>query len=267
MVGVDDHALDLNAYFRRIDYAGPREPSLACLEAVHLAHATHIPFENLDIQLGLPIRLDLATLEDKLVRRRRGGYCFEQNTLFHAVLLRLGFKLETLEARVRFGATELSSRSHMTLRVHLPEGDWLADVGFGGEGLLGPVRWDGEVDDRFGERHRLHPEGRRGVLQVQRPEGWFDLYAVEPEPVYPVDYLVGNHYTSSYPESRFVKTLTAQLPTPGARHLLRNRSYAVQRGAEVETREISDSEELLTLLRETFGLDFPPGTRFRNPEF
>jgi N-hydroxyarylamine O-acetyltransferase len=240
---------------------------LACLEALHLAHATHIPFENLDIQLGLPIRLDLEALEDKLVRRRRGGYCFEHNTLFAAVLERLGFHLETLEARVRFGAKELSSRSHMTLRVKLPEGDFLADVGFGGEGLLGPAAMDGSECRRFGEVHRVVPEGRRQVLQTLKSTGWMDLYAIEPEPVFPVDYLVGNHYTSTYPESRFVKTLTAQLPTPGARHVLRNRTYTVQRGEAVEVRDLAGPEELLDLLRKIFGLAFPPGTRFRNPEF
>lgn len=259
--------MDLRAYFERIGYDGPREPSLGCLEALHLAHATHIPFENLDIQLGLPIRLDLEALDDKLVRRRRGGYCFEQNTLFAAVLERLGFPIETLEARVRFGTTDLSSRGHMTLRVKLDEGDFLADVGFGGEGLLGPVPMDGRQICRFGEVHRLQSEDRRQVLQCLKSSGWMDLYAIEPEPVFPVDYRVGNHYTSTYQESRFVTTLTAQMPTPGARHILRNRTYTVQRGEAVEVRELAGPEELLDLLREVFGLAFPAGTRFRNPEF
>jgi len=259
--------LDLGAYFQRIEYCGPREPSLGCLEALHLGHATHIAFENLDIQLGLPIRLDLEALEDKLVRRRRGGYCFEQNILFAGVLERLGFRIETLEARVRFGGTELSSRGHMTLRVKLPEGEFVADVGFGGEGLLGPVPMDGNECHRYGEIHRVVAEGRRQVLQNLKSTGWMDLYAIEPEPVFPVDYLVGNHYTSTYPESRFVKTLTAQLPTPGARHILRNRTYTVQRGEEVEVRELQTPEELLHVLRDVFRLDFPVGTRFKNPAF
>lgn len=264
---MDGYPLDLGAYFDRIGHDGPREPTLACLEALHLAHATHIPFENLDIQLGLPIPLDLASLEDKLVRRRRGGYCFEQNTLFAAVLRRLGFRLETLEARVRFGLPELTSRGHMALRVQLPGGDWLADVGFGGEGLLGPVPWGGAPHDRFGETFRLQPMGSRTVLQELRPEGWFDFYALEPEPVFPVDYLVANHYTSTFPGSRFVQTLTVQLPSPGIRHILRNRNYTVLRGEEVRSREIGSPEELLQLLGQVFGLDFPPGTRFRNPAF
>lgn len=264
---MDQPTLDLDGYFRRIGYAGPKEPTLRCLEALHLAHATRIPFENLDIQLGRPIRLDLESLQAKLVRGGRGGYCFEHNTLFAAVLERLGFKLDTLEARVRLGNPELSSRSHMTLRVHLPEGPWLADVGFGSQGLLGPVPFGGAEFHRCGDSHRLLPEGGRAVLQSRKPEGWIDLYAVEPEPAHPIDRIVANHYTSTHPESRFVTTLTAQLPTPAGRHVLRNRTYSVVRGGTTEVREVQDPEDLLGLLREVFGLEFPAGTRFRNPEF
>lgn len=259
--------MDLDAYFRRIGYDGPRQPTLRCLEGLHFAHATRIPFENLDIQLGRPIRLDLESLQAKLVSGGRGGYCFEHNTLFAAVLARLGFKLDTLEARVRLGNPELSSRSHLILKVHLAEGPWLADVGFGGEGLLGPVPFGSREFERFGDTHRLVPEGCRTVLQSRKPEGWFDLYAIEPEPIHPIDCIVGNHYTSTYPESRFVTTLTAQLPTPTGRHVLRNRTYSVVRHGQAEIREIEDPEDLLRLLREVFSLDFPAGTRFRNPEF
>jgi N-hydroxyarylamine O-acetyltransferase len=259
--------MDLAAYFRRIDYQGPREPSLRCLEALHLAHATQIPFENLDLQLGLPIHLDLEALQTKLVLGGRGGYCFEQNTLFAAVLARLGFRLDTLEARVRFGNPELSSRSHMVLKVHLPEGEWLADVGFGGEGLLGPIPFGGQVFSCFGDSYRLAEEGRRTVLKCLKPEGWFDFYVIEPEPAHPIDFIVGNHYTSTYPESRFVITLTAQLPGPEQRRILRNRVYTVLGGGQAEVRELRDPEELLQVLRDDFGLDFPVGTRFKNPVF
>src|SRR5580704_9998102 len=96
--------LDLDAYFSRIEYAGDREPTVRTLMDLHLAHATHIPFENLDVMLCRPIRLDLGSIESKLVRNRRGGYCYEQNLLFAAVLERLGFSVALLAARVRFGA-------------------------------------------------------------------------------------------------------------------------------------------------------------------
>src|SRR5438093_5316594 len=102
---------------RRIEYAGSLAPSRQTLDALHLAHATHIPFENLDVLLGRPIRLDLDGLQAKLVRGRRGGYCFEQNLLFAAVLERLGFRVTRLAARVRYGTTRLLPRTHMLMKV------------------------------------------------------------------------------------------------------------------------------------------------------
>jgi len=102
--------IDLAAYLRRVEYEGPLEPTAEVLRALHLAHATHIPFENLDILLGEPIRLDLASLQAKLVGANRGGYCFEQNALFAAVLEEVGFAVTRLAARVRCGGRAWRSR-------------------------------------------------------------------------------------------------------------------------------------------------------------
>src|SRR5260221_833573 len=107
--------LDIEAYFRRIEYAGERKPTLSALHDLHLAHATHIPFENLDVMLRRPIRLDLASIESKLVHNRRGGYCFEQNLLIAAVLEQLGFSVTLLAARVRFGAQRILPRTPLAL--------------------------------------------------------------------------------------------------------------------------------------------------------
>lgn len=259
--------MDLDAYFRRIDHTGPREPTLAALTELHWAHITHIPFENLDVQLGLPVRLDLEALEDKLVRRRRGGYCFEHNNLLLAVLERLGFRAERMEARVRWGHTDLLGRTHLVLRVRLPEGDFLVDAGFGGQGPLAPVPFDGREREAHGEVCRLLPEGRVTVLQRRTAEGWADLYALEPGPVHLIDCVLANHYTSTHPDSGFVRSLTAQMPGPGPRRVLRNRTWTVFGEGLPQVRELSSPEELLDLLRAEFGLDFPAGTRFRTPEF
>ena len=252
----DPHVPDLDRYFRRIGFAGERAPTLATLERLHLAHATTIPFENLDVRLGRRIALDLPSLEAKLVARRRGGYCFEQNTLFAAVLRALGFAVETLEARVRPPeATSVLPRTHMTLRVRLPEGDRLADVGFGADGPLAPVPWDGTPVARGGERHRLAREAEGAhVLRRLAGAAWVDLYAFLPVPAQPVDYLVANHFTSTWPESPFVRNLTAQRATLDALHVLRGRTYTVRRGGESVTRELGE-EEIHALLRETIGLD------------
>jgi N-hydroxyarylamine O-acetyltransferase len=247
---------DLDRYLARVGFTGERSPTLATLERLHLAHATAIPFENLDVRLGRPIRLDLPSLEAKLVARRRGGYCFEQNTLFAAMLRALGFTVDTLEARVRPpGATAVLPRTHMALRVRLPEGDRLADVGFGCDGPLAPVPFDGTPVERGGAWHRLErePDGA-WVLRGRDGGDWTDLYAFGETPALPIDFVVANHFTSTWPESPFVKTLTAQRSTLVARHVLRGRVYTRRRGSEVETRELDD-DAVLALLREPIGLE------------
>src|SRR4051794_3734681 len=135
---------DLASYLDRIGYAGPRRPDLQTLQGVVAAHATSLPFENIDALLGRGIRLDTASLMGKLVGGGRGGYCFEQNTLLLHALRGLGFAVEGFSARVLWGRPEgdPTARSHMLLRVSLPEGDFLADVGFGGVTLTAPLRFE-----------------------------------------------------------------------------------------------------------------------------
>ncbi|HEX9080856.1 MAG TPA: arylamine N-acetyltransferase [Holophagaceae bacterium] len=255
-------SLDLPAYLQRIGFVGDPRPDLATLRTLHLAHAGSIPFENLDIQMGLPVRLDLASLQEKLVRRRRGGYCFEHNTLFQAVLRAVGFEPMPCEARVRYGTMEVLPRTHMLLLVPLEGRMWLCDVGFGGEGLLHPVPLGGEPWAQFLNTYRVMPERGLQVLQSQHGGAWEDLYAFVPEARFPVDYEMANHFTSTHPESRFVRTLTAQLPGPEVRRVLRNRAYAEIRGEAVTGRELR-AEEVVPLLREVFGLEVPEGARFR----
>jgi N-hydroxyarylamine O-acetyltransferase len=258
--------IDLDAYCAHIGYSGPRLPTRAVLGEVHLAHASRIPFENLDILLGRPIRLDRASLQAKLVHARRGGYCFEQNLLFAAVLEGLGFPVTPLAARVRLGAHRVSSRSHMLLQAQAEGRWWLADVGFGGGGLLEPLPLAvGCVSRQHGWNYRLVLEANLWVLQSAQADDWQDLYAFTLEPQYLVDYEMANHYVSTHPASHFVQTLTVQLPTPQARYVLRDYDLTVTRSTGTSTRTLAGDEERLRVLAETFGLDFPPGTRFRVP--
>jgi N-hydroxyarylamine O-acetyltransferase len=256
--------LDLDAYRERIGYAGPVRPTADALEGLHLAHATRVPFENLDIHLGRPIRTDLDSVQAKLVRGRRGGYCFEQNTLFAAVLERAGFRLTRLAARVRLGATRVLPRTHMLLRVEVEGRPWLADVGFGTVGPLLPLPIEPErVARQFAWAYRLLRDGGLWTLQARQGDGWLDLYAFTEEPQEPVDVEVANYYVSTHPDSRFVQTLTAQASTTEARFMLRNREFTVERGAGGSSRTVVDDEGLLRVLAESFGLAFPAGTRFR----
>ena len=253
-------ALDLQAYLRRIGYQGAVEPTRRVLEALHLAHATHIPFENLDILLGRPIALDLASLQAKLVARSRGGYCFEHNLLFAAVLREFGFEPTLLAARVRFRTTAVLPRTHMLLLVEGEGSRWLADVGFGGEGLLLPVPFgNGEEARHYAWTYRVIEEAGAGtwVLQSRRNDAWLDLYAFTLEPQQSIDYEIANHYMSTHPDSRFVQTLTVQLPGPQRRMILRNRDLIEDRGDAVLERRIESDEEFVSALQEYFGLDMP----------
>jgi N-hydroxyarylamine O-acetyltransferase len=259
-------SIDLEAYCARIGYMEERKPTVAVLEKMHLAHATHIPFENLDIFLGKPIRLDLNSLQAKLVRAQRGGYCFEQNTLFAAALEQIGFQVTRLAARVRLGATHLLPRTHMLLRVETEGVPWLADVGFGGEGLLQPLPMvEGKENRQFSWSYRLIQEGELWVLQSLHEGSWQDLYAFTLERQYEVDFELANYWTSTHPASVFVKTLTVQRPTPEGRYALRGRQFTIMRGEASSMRTIEDEGSLLKVLEEVFGLSFPPGTQFHAP--
>ncbi len=259
----DGAVLDLDAYLDRIGYAGGRQPSPDTLAALHIAHATRIPFENLDVLLGRPIRLDLASLQAKLVAGGRGGYCFEQNLLFAAALRALGFSVTCLAARVRFGTTVVLPRTHMTLLVDVDGGRWIADVGFGAQGLLLPVPLHGAREARqYAWTYRIVAAGGTWILQTRGDASWDDLYEFSLEPQVAADYEMASHYTSTHPASRFTHTLAAQRIAPELRCILRNREYSEVRGTGVTRRTLADDAEILQVLAEVFGLRFPAGTRF-----
>jgi N-hydroxyarylamine O-acetyltransferase len=260
--------VDLEAYLDRTGAREPLAPSAEALADLQQAQVGAIPFENLDILLGRPILLDPGSLQAKLVSARRGGYCFEQNTLFQAALGALGFRVTALAARVRVGATEVRPRTHMLLRVDLPEGPFLADVGFGGDGPVHPLPL------REGQEHWIGPSGHRlrreddlWVLEGNSEGRWVDLYAFTLEPQYPIDFEMANHFTSTHPRSPFVNTLTAQRSWPDKRVILRNRDLTVRQGGADEATTIRNPEHLLEVLQHHFGLVFPAATRFSRPEF
>jgi N-hydroxyarylamine O-acetyltransferase len=203
---------DLKAYVERIGVS--RDVSVT---EVHRAHVTAIPFENLDPHRGVPVSLEPEALADKLVVRRRGGYCFEQNLLLKAGLEALGAEVEMMLARVRVGAPPGTERprSHLVLRVRDGGEPVLADVGFGMSTLLEPIAFEpGPVHEQFGWHYRLVTEGRELVLQSRDAGAWRDLYAFLPEPVPQVDVDVSNWFTCTYPRSPFVTGLIVAAQRP-----------------------------------------------------
>lgn len=252
---MSEGSLNLDAYLDRIGYQGPRAANLDVLRALHREHVKRVPFENLDVRLGRPIRLDLDSLQAKLVGGRRGGYCFEQNTLFAAVLRELGFRVTTLAARVRYMTTAMLPRTHMLLRVDLVEGPFIADVGFGGYGLTGPLRLlPGEEQSQHLDVFRFVEEGNAFGLQVRQNGQYIPLYAFTLEEHFPVDYEMANHFTSTHPSSRFVQMLVAARCDDDARYGLRDREFSIRKGDAVERRAIESQAELVATLARFFDL-------------
>ena len=259
--GWGSERVDVDAYLRRIGYGGELAVTDEVLRRLHRAHAGTIPFENLDIVLGRPIDLDIARLQDKMVRRARGGYCYEHNLLFAAVLERLGFTVTRYVGRIRMGSDRVRPRSHMTLRVDVDGRGWLADVGFGGEGLLEPITFD---DDEPAAQdswvYRLHPLGGGvRVLQSRHGDTWFDLYSFAPEPQHLVDYESYNWYTSTHPRSPFTRGMVVQRTGGTVRHTLtRSVLTTVHAGGATDRRRLDD-DEVLDTLGHTFGIVLDAG--------
>ncbi len=263
-------APDLDAYFARTGYTGPREPTLATLNGVVGAHAAAVPFENLDILLGRPIDIDPAAIERKIVRGGRGGYCFEQNTLMLHVLIVLGFRVTPLSARVRVQLPRdfTPPRTHLFLRVDLADGPWLADVGIGGSSLTSAIRLDREGEQATAhEPRRILREAGRCFHQVKLGEEWSDVYEFTGEEMPLIDREVANWWTSTSTKSKFCQQLVAARAGPDrTRLVLRNGEFIHRRGADVLERFVPASqEELHRLLAQRFNLHFPADTRFGPP--
>jgi N-hydroxyarylamine O-acetyltransferase len=256
-------ALDLDAYFRRIGYDGSAAPTLATLKALQSAHPRTIPFENLDTFAGVPLALDLDSLERKLVHSRRGGYCFEQNTLFCAVLERLGFDVTPLAARVlwRRPPDELRPRSHMLLLVALPEGDYVCDVGFGGLTPTAPLRIEPNVEQRTPhETFRLLRGEREFVTQAWVQKEWRPLYRFDLQPQSSVDIEVLNFFVMAHPASPMRGNIIAARTEPDRRYALANREFSTYflDGAQ-ERVELESAAAIRAILIDVFRVDVPTG--------
>ncbi|MEV0094438.1 arylamine N-acetyltransferase [Streptomyces sp. NPDC050738] len=252
--------VDLEAYFARIGHQGGTAPTVATLRALHRAHVAAIPFENLDVALGRNVPLDMKSLQDKLVRQRRGGYCYEQNSLLAAVLERLGFAVSARGARNRTRGPGRLPVTHALLVVAVEGEQWLVDAGFGAQGVLEPVALRDSV--RVEQGGWTFGIGREDegitVLKSLRPEGWKDLYAFAPQALYPADFTVMNHYSSTHPLSKFVGQIVAQRHLPGERvTLVRDELTVVRAEGSSDQRTVS-VRDLPGILQSVFGIELGP---------
>jgi N-hydroxyarylamine O-acetyltransferase len=252
---------DLDAYLARIGYAGERAPTLEVLRAVQLRHAETIAFENLNPLLGWGVRLDAASLQRKIVKGGRGGYCFEQNLLLRHALETLGFEATGLAARVMWDvpASTVLPRGHMLLKVRVGGEPYVADVGFGVLTPTAPLRLEAGVEHATPhEPFRLTGDGSEFVLEAKVRGAWKPLYRFDLQEQLSCDYEVTNWYLSHHPASHFVNGLIAARPAPGLRYALRDNVFAVHRaGGGTERRTLATIAELRAALEETFLLTLP----------
>ncbi|MDT0449473.1 arylamine N-acetyltransferase family protein [Streptomyces hesseae] len=253
--------LDLDAYLERIGYHGERAPTLDALRGLQRAHVTSIPFENLDPVLGVPVLLDLASVQGKLVRGGRGGYCFEHVTLFAAALERLGFRFTAMSGRVTLGSPKILPATHALLAVTAADDErlWLCDVGFGC-GPLEPIELaDGtEAEfDGWGFRLERRP-GAQGFddwwLHQRRDNGWLDRHTFTLNPQYPIDYVVGSHYVSTHPRSPFVQRPFVQQFSADRHHRLDATTWTTFRPDGSYTERKIAPDDLGRVLAEDFGI-------------
>jgi len=254
-------SFDLATYFQRIGYSGDCSPTLSTLRGVYLRHAEAIAFENLNPLIGWPVRLDVESLQQKIVRDGRGGYCFEQNLLLKHALDALGFHVNGLAARVLWDAPEggVTPRSHMLLRVDLDGQIYIVDAGFGGVTLTGPLRLQADIEQVTPhEPFRLVKDKDEFIEQVKIRGEWVSLYRFDLSEHLLPDYEMANWYLSTHPASRFVTGLLAARPAQDRRYaLLNNRLTVHHLNGNTERRMLTSVAQMRETLEGAFRVILP----------
>lgn len=265
---------DLDAYLSRIAFShrgepgegrlsGRPSPDLATLRELTLLHACAIAFENLDPFLRRGVRLDIESIQQKLVRGGRGGWCFEHNLLLGTALAALGYDVTGLAARVVWNvpAGTVRGRSHMVLHVALPEGAHIADVGFGGSTPTGPLRLEPDVEQTTPhEPFRLRQHGHGFVLEAKLQGAWAALYSFDLQPQALADYEMPNWYLCTHPDSHFLTGVVAARVQRDRRYALRNADLATHfPNGVTERRSLGSGAEIRQVLEELFDIRVPAG--------
>jgi len=247
--------LDVPAYFQRIGYRGAVAPAVGTLRLIHGAHLFTVPFENLDIGLGRRIECDEDAAVRKIVERKRGGFCYELNGAFAALLRALGFQVTLLSARAaRANGGEGPEFDHLTLRVDLEE-PWLADVGFG-DSFLEPLRVTAGLEQPEGPRiFRLLDDAGVWRLEMREPGmPWKKQYSFTLRPRALAEFAGMCHYHQNSPESHFTQKRICTRATANGRVTLAEFRLIFTRDGHREEKVLGSEEERSEALREYFGV-------------
>jgi N-hydroxyarylamine O-acetyltransferase len=252
---------DRALYLQRLGFDAPPAPTLETLRQLQLRHTGVFPFENLTTLSGEPVLIDLPSIEQKVLHEGRGGYCYELNNMFLALLQELGFDARAISGRVVMGQPEGSwtARTHRLSLVIIDDVRYITDVGFGGMVPTAPLLLDTRAEQptpHESYRIDLHVDGF--TLRANVAGEWRAMYIFDLQRQEDIDFAVGNWYVSTHPESSFVKQLMVARTGEGWRRTLNNGSFAIHRiGHDSERREVTDVQELIGLLGSEFGIRVP----------
>ena len=252
---------DRALYLQRLGFDAPPAPTLETLRQLQLRHTGVFPFENLTTLSGEPVLIDLPSIEQKVLHDGRGGYCYELNNLFLALLQSLGFDARAISGRVVMGQPEgaWTARTHRLSLVIIDDVRYITDVGFGGTVPTAPLLLDSRAEQLTPHepyRIDLHVDGF--TLRANIAGEWRAMYIFDLQRQEDIDFAVGNWYVSTHPESTFAKQLMVARTGEGWRRTLNNGSFAIHRiGRDSERREVTDVQELIGLLGSEFGIRVP----------
>ncbi|WP_047531285.1 arylamine N-acetyltransferase family protein [Pseudomonas sp. 11/12A] len=253
---------DLALYLRRLGFGAPPAPTLETLRQLQLRHTGVFPFENLTTLSGEPVLIDLPSVEKKVLHEGRGGYCYELNNLYLALLQSLGFEARGISGRVVMGQPEgaWTARTHRLSLVTLDGVRYISDVGFGGMVPTAPLLLD-IADEQLTphESYRIERHADGYILSARVADEWRAMYIFDLQRQEDIDYAVGNWYVSTHPESTFTRQLMVARTGEGWRRTLNNGSFAIHRlGRDSERRQVADVQELIDLLESEFDIRVPP---------
>ena len=257
-------SIHIKNYFERIGFSDEVVINIETLEKLNFLHVTTIPFENINPFLELPVKIDIDSIQEKLIYNKRGGYCYEQNTLFFHVLTDLGFNVRPLAGRVIWNDSidAITSLTHMFLLVTIDEIEYLVDVGFGAQTLTAPLEFVLNKEQKnLHESYQITELENEFVLQTRMYNDWKSMYRFNKNQQHFVDFEVGNWYTSTNPDFIFTKILFLSKVSEKYRFSLINtvfKKYDLNK--KTETSKIESIEELKKIIENVFNLQLPKVT-------